>query len=43
LVLQRITDRAHEETGYILIYICVLAAKCGNGHGYGRLHGAQPV
>jgi len=43
LILQRIADAPHQESRHVLIYIGVLAAERGYGHGYGRLHGAQTI
>jgi hypothetical protein len=43
LILQRITDSPHQESRDVVIYIGVLPAKGSNGHGYGRLHGAQAI
>jgi hypothetical protein len=43
LILQRVADSPDEQPRHIIIYVCVLTAKSGNGHGYGRLHGAQAI
>jgi hypothetical protein len=43
LILQWIADGPGQEARHILIDIGALAAERRNGHGYGRLHGAQAI